>query len=416
MLLMAAKKKPWEMYRGKLAAWYLFHELHRPFDDFEKFWKLLIATCRREKWLYKRIYKYKSCGGVRLILIPCPELMTVQKAINRYILSGMPKHDNAFGFSGGCIKDALMPIVQANQPIFCADVRNAFPQTSFDSVFETWRRNSFGFYASYFLSQLTTWNYIPKRESRRGRDRGRVWGWESALPQGAPTSPRLFDLCFEPLDIKLAKFATKIGGVYTRYADNIFLSIPEVWPGRKIYRRVEGETVKIDKDGFESGLPYKVKVVKVKKGTVSIEKADSGRPIWHSPAISAIFQIVTNKNEKFLTRKVPSYLLHKTFLANKGQILHALGLNLIDGQLHNKREFKHRLRLVLFNIQKALDAHDDFETKVWPLYQQANGMEQFAIKETLPAKLVQDCDDLLLRVSNIRYSGSSGTWVKNPQY
>jgi hypothetical protein len=404
------RRKPWRLPSGKLAAWYLYRELGEPLN-FPRFWRIIVAACRRERWLYQQMYLPKKNGKLRLILIPCPELKLIQKAIDHKILATFDRHPNAFGFSGGSVREALTPIVHADQPIFCADLKDAFPETSKESVFKFFRKNRFGFNSSYFLAHLTTWTYAAKSRRQKGKARYRF----ARLPQGAPSSPRLFDLCFEPVDKKLAKFMVKIGGVYARYADNLFFAFPTAWP-----EMIAEEKMSVKEQSVEfGGIVDVIKTVFVNypEGTMRVDKTDYGATVWHSPAISAIYQIVANRHQKNRVRfRSPSFRLHKAYLAEKGQILHALGLNLIDGQLHNKREFKHRLRLVLYNLQKALDAHDDFETKVWPLYQQANGMEQFAIKETLPAKLVQDCDDLLLRVFNIRYSGSSGTWVKDPQY
>lgn len=48
--------------------------------------------------------------------------------------------------------------------------------------------------------------------------------WEPTLPQGAPSSPGLFNLVCFRMDQRLARFATLIGATYTRYADNIAFS------------------------------------------------------------------------------------------------------------------------------------------------------------------------------------------------
>jgi hypothetical protein len=404
------RRKPWRLPSGKLAAWYLYRELGEPLN-FPRFWRIIVAACRRERWLYQQMYLPKKNGKLRLILIPCPELKLIQRAIDRKILSTYDRHPNAFGFSGGSVREALMPIVQADQPIFCADLKDAFPETSYESVFKFFRKNRFGFNSSYFLAHLTTWNYAAKSRRQKGKARYRF----ARLPQGAPSSPRLFALCFEPVDKKLAKFMAKIGGVYARYADNLFFAFPTAWPERIIEK--QNVVQEYDKDwGGVIGVVHS-EYVNYPDGTEFIEKTDYGQTVWHSPVISAIYQIVNNRHQKNrVCFRSPSFRLHKAYLAEKGQILHALGLNLIDGQLHNKREFKHRLRLVLYNLQKALDAHDDFETKVWPLYQQVNGMMQFAIMETLPALILAQWEELDMTISQIRYSNPGATWAKDPQY
>ena len=46
------------------------------------------------------------------------------------------------------------------------------------------------------------------------------------LPQGAPTSPRLSNLVNYRLDARSVGLVAKLGGVYTRYADDITISFP----------------------------------------------------------------------------------------------------------------------------------------------------------------------------------------------
>jgi hypothetical protein len=87
-------------------------------------------------------------------------------------------------------------------------------------------------------------DFFPSTRAERVRQYFRRIGWnrpaakllarlcthEGGLPQGAPTSPRLSNLVNYRLDARLAGMAAKLGGVYTRYADDITISFPDEGP------------------------------------------------------------------------------------------------------------------------------------------------------------------------------------------
>jgi len=305
-----------------------------------------------------------------------------------------------------------MPTVKAGQAVFATDVKDAFPSTSGLAVFNAFLDMGYGFNASFYLTCLTTW--------RVGS------GNKFGLPQGAPTSPRLFDLCFWDIDYKLWKLASKWNGHYSRYADNIFFTATTFWPKRQKKKLVAGETHFFDKNGFEGWKSYKIKISKIPAGREVIEKNEKGALLWHSPVVSAIYDvlrqgyyiepIVRNKKLSPAYRGWQTYSLHKSYLARSDQILHALGLNLIDGKLHNSRDFKRRMRMTIFNLQKALAQKDPFEDSVWLLFLKLRGMMNFAIKETLTPRLISDWEKMEEQVLTIRYSGPSSTWSKIKNY
>ncbi|MFC1598389.1 reverse transcriptase domain-containing protein [Patescibacteria group bacterium] len=389
---------------GRLAAWYLFVQLGRPWEnDYERFENILFRAVIRHSSLYKKVAIPKRGKGKRMLLIPCADLMFLQRLINKSILMGESEHPNSYGFSGGNVRQALQRVVEAKQPIFTADVYGAFPHTFGETVFNIFHDLGYGFYSSYYLTCLTTWPKINVGE----------------LPQGAPTSPRLFDMAFEPLDNKLSKLAKRVGGVYVRYADNLFFTAPTFWPPQVIKEYVEGETPFIDGWGNHGVKNHQVSFKTIPEGIESYH-FERGACYWHSPLISAIFHIVANgyvrkpkikwtsKYWKFCAEQ--NYYLHKAFLADPDKVFHALGLNIIDGQLHNQRRFKKRLRMTIYNLQKALANKDPFEAIVWPLYLQAQGMMNWAIEETLPQALLEQWAYLDYHVYEIRYANPSGTW------
>lgn len=57
------------------------------------------------------------------------------------------------------------------------------------------------------------------------------------MPQGAPTSPALANLCAYRLDCRLAALAAALGGCYTRYADDLaFSGGPELERGARRFQ------------------------------------------------------------------------------------------------------------------------------------------------------------------------------------
>jgi hypothetical protein len=69
------------------------------------------------------------------------------------------------------------------------------------------------------------------------------------LPQGAPTSPALANICCYRLDCRLAVLSESVGATYTRYADDLAFS-----GNRDFERRVERFSVTVAAILLEEGL------------------------------------------------------------------------------------------------------------------------------------------------------------------
>ena len=180
---------------------------------------------------------------------------------------------------------------------------------------------------AHFLADLCTY---------RGPDFGEREA-RSFLPQGAPTSPKLFDLCCGRLDQRLGTKAAHLGGVYARYADNVYFGLPlETFPPRlrtAILREVESAGL-----GFEG-----------------------------------------------------QFRVHQVRVAEHGNLIRVLGLNLVAGRVNNTRGFKRNLRGVLHHLRHVTEhglPHDEALQKV-------QGLMAFAVKETLPKGLRLECQSCL---------------------
>nr|WP_121306903.1 reverse transcriptase family protein [Paraburkholderia sp. BL17N1] len=178
-------------------------------------------------------YAYKSIekrdGRCRIIEIPKPRLRALQRKVLSGLLDRIPAHEAAHGFRHG------RNIVTFAAPHVGKAVVMRFDLTDFFASVHAGRVYS-AFYALGYprpvaraLTALCT-NRIPSgrllapdvrdridwRERQRYRNRH--------LPQGAPTSPALANLCAFRLDLRLAGLARSVGATYTRYADDLAFS------------------------------------------------------------------------------------------------------------------------------------------------------------------------------------------------
>lgn len=156
---------------------------------------------------YHSFYIPKRSGGTRKILAPSDRLKKVQRRILRRLLSRLRVHRSATGFQQdeSFVSNARRHEGQA--VVIRFDLQDFFPSIDAKRIeryfrFIGWNRRS----AKLFVRLCTT---------------------EGVLPQGAPTSPRLSNLVNYKLDARLTALAQKFGGVYSRYADDITISLTQ---------------------------------------------------------------------------------------------------------------------------------------------------------------------------------------------
>ncbi len=301
----------------------------------------------REGSAYRFSFIYKANGKNRLICMPDKTLKTVQRHINRYILQYCNTLTNVSGFSGGNIENAIKPHLQS-KILISVDLVDAFPTITSDNLISYFTQGRkvlingsgevkikeygwFSWYAARILTELMT-------ERKR-------------LPQGAPTSPRIFDAVCEGLDRQLLRLAEKFGGTYTRYADNIFISI--------------------NKEKFQ----------------------------WE---ITQIMCGLIRGNWGFDNRKPfdPTFKYHKLRAREINDIpQRVLGLNIIEGKIHNTRCFKRRLRLSIYHINWLLDRGMQDTPEFETAWRKLQGQMAFARIDTLPKKLLDAYSKLEKRLN-----------------
>jgi hypothetical protein len=151
-----------------------------------------------------RIPKRSRRGGVRTILAPSSELKFLQRRILRRLLSQLKAHASATGFEQGhsIVTNALLHFNQ--DVVIRLDLKEFFASTPAVRVEAYFGYVGWNAEAAAMLTKLCT--------------------YRGALPQGAPTSPRLSNLVNYRLDARLAALAAQRGLSYSRYADDITFS------------------------------------------------------------------------------------------------------------------------------------------------------------------------------------------------
>lgn len=167
----------------------------------------------------------KRSGGRRLIEEPKPRLHAMQRKILHEILDLVPPHGAAHGFRRGRSCKTFVDSHVSQSVVVRLDLDNFFGSIAVSRVAALFRRLGYPERAAEALAGLCTLRtphgiLTTKRVTWQERDRLRA----PHLPQGAPTSPALANLCAFGLDCRLEALAKKIGGNYSRYADDLAIS------------------------------------------------------------------------------------------------------------------------------------------------------------------------------------------------
>src|SRR5262245_10063617 len=162
---------------------------------------------RSVQYVYREARIPKRRGGERRLLIPDDATKAMQRRILRRVLGGLRAHPSATGFERGkSIVDNAAPHV-GRAVVAKMDVVDFFPSTKAARVLRYFQWIGWNRESAEILTRLTT--------------------FEDGLPQGAPTSPRLSNLVNYYLDVQIANRVARRGGSYTRYADDITISLPK---------------------------------------------------------------------------------------------------------------------------------------------------------------------------------------------
>ena len=180
----------------------------------------------------------KKSGAIRLIEAPKPRLKELQRQILARILNRIPPHPTAHGFVPGRSTKTFVAPHLGQRVVLKMDLQEFFPSIAGARVQTIFRLLGYPEPVADLLGGICT-NAVPRRvwnaalaEADRGRletDRARlqdasILHTRPHLPQGAPTSPALANVCAYRVDCRLTGLARSAGAEYTRYADDLAFS------------------------------------------------------------------------------------------------------------------------------------------------------------------------------------------------
>ena len=158
---------------------------------------------------YSEVKIPKSTGGTRVLSVPEDDLKSLQAKLASHLQlalqSKVHKCANAY-VPGRSI------LTNARPHLGCAVLIKLDIKQFFDSVKK---------------EQIRPWVFSALRAHALTERVVDLVFSERGLPQGAPTSPLLSNLVLRRLDIELYQECNRLGAIYTRYADDITISLKE---------------------------------------------------------------------------------------------------------------------------------------------------------------------------------------------
>ena len=225
----------------------------------------------RDQRLRHYVYRWvpKRSGGHRLLEVPKSALRSIQRRILHELLEYVPAHEAAHGFRArrSCVTNAEPHVGQ--QIVMRLDLQDFFVSIQGGRVTAMFRTLGYPEQAARVLAGLCT-NRVPA-DVVEVRDLGKYdfelpqLDWLTRkryrsphLPQGAPSSPALANLCAFRLDLRLQALAESGAAQYTRYADDLTFS-----GGKELARGAERFLNRVGAVALEEGFSVNFRKTRV---------------------------------------------------------------------------------------------------------------------------------------------------------
>ncbi|AXE90944.1 reverse transcriptase family protein [Paraburkholderia terricola] len=280
---------------GDLAAWLDVEPLE--LDWFADRWRVAAhdATTRLHHYSYKAIEKRD--GRCRIIEIPKSRLRELQRKVLHGLLDRIPAHDAVHGFRRGRNTVTFAAPHAGKAVVFRFDLTDFFASVHAGRVYSAIHALGYPLEVARALTALCT-NRVPSGRLLAPDVRDRI-DWQERqryrnrhLPQGAPTSPALANLCAFRLDLRLAGLARSVGASYTRYADDLAFS-----GGNDLSRMTERLSIRVAAIAIEEGFAVNMRKTRVMRHAVRQHLAGvvvNSHPNLERPAFDALKALLTN--------------------------------------------------------------------------------------------------------------------------
>jgi RNA-directed DNA polymerase len=157
----------------------------------------------------------------RLIEAPKPRLRALQRQLLAEVLGRIPVHPAAHGFVPGRSVHTFAALHAGHPTLIRLDLSAFFTSVAISRVYGLFRTMGYPEPVAHTLAALCTTRTPPRVLRHRP---SAFMLRQPHLPQGAPTSPALANLCAFRLDRRLEGAAASFGAVYARYADDLAFS------------------------------------------------------------------------------------------------------------------------------------------------------------------------------------------------
>jgi hypothetical protein len=211
--------------------------------------------CPQLKHYHYKVFSKRS-GSIRLIESPKRRLKEMQRQILAHILDRIPSHSAVHGFCRGRSIKTFTASHAGQRVVLRMDLRDFFPSVTRARVQALFRTAGYPETVANLLGGICTnsaprdaWNDAVRLVDARQLREARALYARPHLPQGAPTSPALANLCAYRIDCRMEGLARSAGARYTRYADDLAFS-----GGREFERRAERFSIHVAAILLEEGF------------------------------------------------------------------------------------------------------------------------------------------------------------------